>query len=95
MNGHGGVDAAEAVDGGGHQALGGAVGLARSRTPSTDLDRGAGVGQLVDQPVGRVADDEVVAPLGQQPGQRRSDVAGGVGHERHPSSRPSAHRRPT
>ena len=62
------VEAAEPVQRGGDQPLGGAVG--REVPGALDhLDLGAGGGELVDQRGVGIAQHEVVAALGEEPGQ--------------------------
>ena len=85
-NAHRGVDAPEAGERPRRRARADDAGSREvARRPSTTSTAAPSRLELVDQPVLRVADDEVVAPRGEQPRQRRPDVEAGVGDERHPS----------
>ena len=82
--GGGRVDAAEAFDGGLHQALGG-VGLGQVADALDHLDGRAEGCELVDHSGGRITDDEVVAPLREQAGDVGSDVHGSVADDGDPA----------
>ena len=67
----------EALQPGGDQAVGG-VGLAQVPGPLDHLDLCPTGGQFLDQFGLGVAEHQVVAPLGHEPGQRRADVEAGI-----------------
>lgn len=80
--GHRGIDAPEPLQRSVHQRRG------RSRVGQIahavdHLDRGTRRAQFLDQPGGRVADDQIVPTRRQQPGDGRPDVEARIGDERY------------
>ena len=61
-------------------------GFDRSRTPSTTSTAAPSAGELVDEAVSGIADDEVVVARGEQSRQRGPDVSGGVTDDRDSTS---------
>ena len=78
------VETAEACEPG-FDEPGGRGGIGQILHTGHDLDGRSGGLELLDETGLGIADHEVVAPLGHEPGERWTDVEVGVGHEGHPS----------